>query len=351
MESHLPLKVLLAAPRSFCAGVTRAIQIVEACLERYGAPVYVRHAIVHNEHVLREMEAKGVIFVEELSEVPDGVPVVFSAHGAPPSVVNAAKERELPTIDATCPLVARVHQEAVRHHKAGCQILVIGKKNHPEIIGLLGHLPTKDCQVIDDIETARNIQIPIHQSVAYVTQTTFSVEDTGQIVEVLRKRFPKLIEPRKETICYATTNRQQATRTIASGAEAFLVLGSPTSSNSTRLTEVARQVGCQRVRLVPEPDELNLAWLDDVNVLGLTAGASAPEYLVQRLLDRLALRRTLVIEEVPVTEEKIQFRLPLERFPQISKIPISRPSPKSQHSQADFRRNKSIALHQELHLA
>ena len=204
MESHLPLKVLLAAPRSYCAGVNRAIQIVEACLERYGSPVYVRHAIVHNEHVLREMEAKGVIFVEELSEVPDGVPVVFSAHGVPLSIVRSAEERGLPTIDATCPLVARVHQEAVRHHRFGYQVLVIGKKNHPEILGLLGHLPAMECQVIGDIEAAQNVQISINQPVAYVTQTTLSVEDTRQIVEVLRKRFPKLIEPRKETICYAT---------------------------------------------------------------------------------------------------------------------------------------------------
>ena len=351
MESRIPLKVLLAAPRSFCAGVTRAIQIVEACLERYGAPVYVRHAIVHNEHVLREMEDKGVIFVEELSEVPDGVPVVFSAHGVPLSVVRSAEERRLPVIDATCPLVARVHKEAVRYHKAGCRVLVIGKKNHPEVLGLLGHLPTEDCQVVGDTEAAQNVQLPLNQPVAYVTQTTLSVEDTKQIIGVLRKRFPNLIEPRKETICYATANRQQAVRAISSKTEAFLVLGSPTSSNSTRLTEVARQAGCERVRLVPEPDELNLNWLDDVNILGLTAGASAPEYLVQRLIERLAKRRTLVIEEVPVTEEKVQFRLPLERFPKIPQIPISRPSTKSQHSQTGFHRNRSVALSQEFHLA
>ena len=344
MESHLPLKVLLAAPRSFCAGVTRAIQIVEACLERYGAPVYVRHAIVHNEHVLREMEAKGVIFVEELSEVPDGVPVVFSAHGVPPSVVRSAEERGLPTIDATCPLVARVHQEAMRHHRSGCQVLVIGKKNHPEILGLLGYLPAKECQVIGDIEAAQNVQISMNQPVAYVTQTTLSVEDTGQIVKVLRKRFPKLIEPRKETICYATANRQKATRTIAAKTEAFLVLGSPTSSNSQRLTEVARQVGCEKVRLVPEPDELNLTWLNDVSILGLTAGASAPEYLVQKLIDRLAQRRSLIIEEIPVTEEKIHFRLPLERFPKTPQISVSRPSTKSQHRQESHHQNKYSAF-------
>ncbi len=351
MKSRLPLKVLLAAPRSFCAGVTRAIQIVEACLEHYGAPVYVRHAIVHNEHVLREMEAKGVIFVEELSEVPDGVPVVFSAHGVPPSVVRSAEERGLPTIDATCPLVARVHQEAMRHHRSGCQVLVIGKKNHPEILGLLGYLPAKECQVIGDIEAAKNVQISMNQPVAYVTQTTLSVEDTGQIVKVLRKRFPKLIEPRTETICYATANRQKATRAIAAKTEAFLVLGSPTSSNSSRLTEVARQVGCEKVRLVPEPDELNLRWLDDVSVLGLTAGASAPEYLVQQLIDRLAQSRSLVIEEVSVTEEKIHFRLPIKRFPKTSQISISRSPTKSQHRQEGLYRNKHIALSQELHLA
>lgn len=308
------LKVLLAAPRSFCAGVTRAIGIVEACLAHYGPPVYVRHAIVHNEHVLHELEQKGAIFVEELKEVPAGAPVIFSAHGVSPVVVQEANRLHLPTVDATCPLVAKVHQEARRQVQAGCLVLVIGKPQHQEVLGLLGHLPQGSYRVIGSMKDAQTLLLPAGLPLAYVTQTTLSTLDTSRIVQTLRERFPQLREPRKETICYATSNRQQALQQIAGSVEALLVLGSYSSSNSARLTEVAQECGCPRVRLVPDPAQFRLSWLDDVNLLGITAGASAPESLVQQLLRRLSQQRTLHIEEIKMTEEQVQFRLPWEQW-------------------------------------
>lgn len=321
MKHAVPLKVLLAAPRSFCAGVERAIGIVESCLSRYGRPIYVRHAIIHNEHVLEELRQKGVIFVEELSEVPDGAPVVLSAHGVAPEVVDLARRRRMPFVNATCPLVARVHQEAERHHLAGRMVLVIGKAAHPEVVGILGHLAKGRYRVIEDLAAARSLELPEGIPLAYVTQTTLSVEDTAQIVEALRQRFPQLAAPRSSTICYATTNRQKAVQAIAPQVEALLVLGSPTSSNSTRLTEVARRSGCAQVRLVPHPTELSPDWSSRLRSVGITAGASAPEYLVQQTLNHLSQFRQLCIEEVTVTEEQTQFHLPEGLFPKIQGPP------------------------------
>lgn len=311
--SALPtLHILMAAPRGFCAGVDRAIQIVERALERYGPPVYVRHEIVHNKHVVNRLKAMGAIFVKELDECPDDRPVVFSAHGVPKRVPEAAKARNMLFVDATCPLVSKVHVEASRHYRNGLEIVLIGHAGHPEVIGTMGQLPNDAIHLIETVEDAMNFQPRDPERLAYVTQTTLSVDDTAAIVEALQARFPAMAAPHKEDICYATTNRQEAVKAIAPRADIVLVVGAPNSSNSVRLVEVARRAGASDARLVQSAAELDMNWLDGVKTLGLSAGASAPEELVEDLLAQLASRFTLTIEEVRVASEDVVFKLPKE---------------------------------------
>ncbi len=305
-----PLTVLLASPRGFCAGVDRAIQIVEACLSKYGSPVYVRHEIVHNRFVVESLEAKGAVFVDELDQVPDGKPVVFSAHGVPKAVPAEADRRHLISVDATCPLVTKVHNEAERHHREGRHVILIGHKGHPEVIGTLGQLPEGTMTLVETVADAGRVEVPTPESLAYTTQTTLSVDETADIVEVLRRRFPKIAGPRKEDICYATTNRQAAVKAIAPKADAVLVIGAPNSSNSRRLVEVARAAGCPKAHLLQRASDLDWAWLDGVDRLGISAGASAPELLVEELIEALRTRRNVAIENVTVAEEDVSFRLP-----------------------------------------
>ena len=305
-----PLTILLASPRGFCAGVDRAIQIVERALEKYGAPVYVRHEIVHNRFVVESLEAKGAVFVDELTEVPDGVPVVFSAHGVPKSVPEAAEQRGLFYLDATCPLVSKVHREAERHFAEGRQIILIGHAGHPEVIGTMGQLPPGAVVLVETVEDAATVEVQDPENLAFATQTTLSVDDTGAIVEALRRRFPRMGGPRKEDICYATTNRQQAVKAIATQADAMLVLGAPNSSNSNRLVEVARAYGCDRAMLVQRAAEIDWDWLDNVEVLGLTAGASAPEVLVEEVIEAARARFDVTVQTPTLTEENVTFKLP-----------------------------------------
>jgi 4-hydroxy-3-methylbut-2-enyl diphosphate reductase len=305
-----PLTVLLASPRGFCAGVDRAIQIVEACLTKYGRPVYVRHEIVHNRFVVESLEAKGAVFVDELDQVPDGAPVVFSAHGVPKSVPAEAGRRKLVSVDATCPLVTKVHNEAERHHREGRYVILIGHAGHPEVIGTMGQLPQGAMTLIENAADAEQIAVPTPDRLAYTTQTTLSVDETAGIIEVLRRRFPGIAGPRREDICYATTNRQAAVKAVAPKADAVLVIGAPNSSNSRRLVEVARASGCAKASLLQRASELDLAWLDGVRTLAITAGASAPERLVEELIEALGRRRQVTVEEVSVAEEDVIFRLP-----------------------------------------
>ncbi|MDA0341674.1 MAG: 4-hydroxy-3-methylbut-2-enyl diphosphate reductase, partial [Proteobacteria bacterium] len=279
------LTIRLAAPRGFCAGVDRAIQIVEKCLEKHGAPVYVRHEIVHNRHVVANLEAKGAIFVEELDEVPENTPVVFSAHGVPKSVPAEAIRRQMTYVDATCPLVSKVHLGAERHHRAKRHILLIGHEGHPEVIGTMGQLADGAITLIETVEQARALDLPADQPLAYITQTTLSVDDTAAIITALRDRYPDLIGPAKKDICYATTNRQEAVKAIAEKCDALVVLGAPNSSNSKRLVEVAAINGCPEARLIQNADEMEWDWLAGKAVLGVTAGASAPEILVEQVID------------------------------------------------------------------
>lgn len=306
------LTVQLASPRGFCAGVDRAIQIVEKALERYGAPVYVRHEIVHNKHVVNRLEAMGAVFVKELDECPDDRPVVFSAHGVPQRVPAEAARRELLYVDATCPLVSKVHVEAQRHHKSGQEILLIGHAGHPEVIGTMGQLPDGVMHLIETVEDAKRFEPKDPDNIAFVTQTTLSVDDTADIVAALQKRFPNIAAPHKEDICYATTNRQAAVKAIGEGADLVLVVGAPNSSNSVRLVEVAERAGAKAAHLVQRAEEIDWAWLDGVERLGVSAGASAPEELVEGLLSALARRYTLHIREVRVAEENVVFKLPKE---------------------------------------
>lgn len=305
-----PLTILLASPRGFCAGVDRAIQIVEVALEKHGAPVYVRHEIVHNRYVVESLEAKGAVFVDELDAVPDGRPVVFSAHGVPKSVPAEAGRRGLFFVDATCPLVSKVHREAERHHAEGRLIILIGHAGHPEVIGTMGQLPEGSVVLVETIEDVARLDITDPDHLAYVTQTTLSLDDTAAIVDALKKRFPTIAGPRREDICYATTNRQQAVKAIAPQADAVLVLGAPNSSNSMRLVEVARNQGCDRSFLVQRAGDIRWDWLDGVETLGITAGASAPEVLVEEVIARLQDRFDLSIEEVTITREDVVFKLP-----------------------------------------
>ncbi|MBL8691255.1 MAG: 4-hydroxy-3-methylbut-2-enyl diphosphate reductase [Rhodospirillaceae bacterium] len=304
------LTVLLASPRGFCAGVDRAIQVVEACISKYGRPVYVRHEIVHNRFVVESLEAKGAIFVDELDQVPDGKPVVFSAHGVPKSVPAEADRRHLVSVDATCPLVTKVHNEAERHHRDGRHVVLIGHEGHPEVIGTLGQLPEGTMTLVETVADAERVEVPTPELLAYTTQTTLSVDETAEIVEVLKRRFPKIAGPRKEDICYATTNRQAAVKAIAPKADAVLVIGAPNSSNSRRLVEVALAAGCPKAKLLQRASELDWTWLDGVSRLGISAGASAPELLVEELIDTLRTRRRVEIENVTVAEEDVSFRLP-----------------------------------------
>tara|TARA_B100000886_G_scaffold339460_1_gene305006 strand:- start:5221 stop:6165 length:945 start_codon:yes stop_codon:yes gene_type:complete len=307
---QLPLTILLAGPRGFCAGVDRAIEIVERAIEKFGSPVYVRHEIVHNRHVVAELQEKGAVFVEELSEVPDDRPVIFSAHGVPKSVPAEAQNRNMIHLDATCPLVTKVHVDAQRHKKQGKTVLLIGHSGHPEVTGTLGQLPKGEILLVENIEQAKSIEIPFPDNLSFVTQTTLSVDDTAEIVDVLKKRFPKIESPRHEDICYATTNRQAAVKMISSHCDAMIVIGSSNSSNSARLAEVARVNGCNKSILIESAEALDPIWLEGVRTLGITAGASAPEILVQDLIKSLETKFRLEIKEMNVTEENITFRLP-----------------------------------------
>ena len=304
------LKILLAGPRGFCAGVDRAIKIVELALEKYGAPVYVRHEIVHNRFVVEALEEKGAVFVEELEEVPDGVPVVFSAHGVARAVFSEANERELFYLDATCPLVTKVHVDARRHEIEGRQVILIGHAGHPEVIGTMGQLPEGRMILVETAEQARTVEVADPERLSYVTQTTLSVDETESIVEVLKERFPAIEPPRKEDICYATTNRQAAVKAIARRCDALAVIGAPYSSNSRRLAEVARDAGCDKAVLIQRAREIDPDWLNGVGTLGLTAGASAPEILVQELIDRCRTLFDVTVEEVSLIEESVEFSLP-----------------------------------------
>jgi 4-hydroxy-3-methylbut-2-enyl diphosphate reductase len=304
-----PLKVLIAAPRGFCAGVDRAIEIVERAIERYGAPVYVRHEIVHNRHVVDRLRARGAVFVEELDEVPDGVPVIFSAHGVPKAVPAAAEARGLEWLDATCPLVSKVHRQAERQIEAGRHILFIGHKGHPEVIGTFGQVPEGTMTLIETLDDVAALDLPADAPLAFLTQTTLSVDDTAAMIAALRARFPGITEPKAEDICYATSNRQAAVKAISPECQLMLVIGAPNSSNSLRLVEVAERMGTP-ARLIQRGDEIESNWLDGVETLGLTAGASAPETLVREVVARLAGFRELAEEQVLTAVERMSFKLP-----------------------------------------
>jgi 4-hydroxy-3-methylbut-2-en-1-yl diphosphate reductase len=309
MSNRPPLTVLLASPRGFCAGVDRAIQIVERAIEKYGAPVYVRHEIVHNRHVVDRLKALGAVFVEELDECPVDRPVVFSAHGVPKSVPADAKARKMLYLDATCPLVSKVHVEAGRHFDAGREIVLIGHAGHPEVVGTMGQLPEGAVALIETVEDARAFQPRDAANVAFVTQTTLSVDDTAEIVAALRARFPEIAAPHKEDICYATTNRQEAVKAIAARSEVLLVLGSANSSNSVRLAEVGQRSGA-RAYLIDDASALDLAWVKGARIVGVTAGASAPEVLVQGVIDRLSESFDVTVEEIDTARETVTFKLP-----------------------------------------
>lgn len=304
------LTLLLAAPRGFCAGVDRAIQIVETAIERYGAPVYVRHEIVHNRFVVEALEAKGAIFVDELDEVPEEARVVFSAHGVPKSVPEQAGRRGLLYFDATCPLVSKVHREVERHHESGRQVILIGHAGHPEVIGTMGQLPDGEVLLVETEADVEAVAPRDPERLAYATQTTLSTDETETIVAAMKQRFPAIAGPHREDICYATTNRQQAVRAMAGRIEALLVLGAPNSSNSRRLVEVGRAIGCEKAWLVRRAAEIDWADLDGVTRLGITAGASAPEILVEEVIAALGERYDLAIETVRTVTENVAFKLP-----------------------------------------
>jgi len=304
-----PLHLLIAAPRGFCAGVDRAVRIVELAIEKWGAPVYVRHEIVHNRYVVDSLKAKGAVFVEELDEVPDDVPVVFSAHGVPKAVPAKAEERGLTYVDATCPLVSKVHRQAERLVAAGQHILFVGHRGHPEVIGTFGQVDEGSISLIETVEDARTIEPADHNQLAFLTQTTLSVDDTREIVATLKARFPAIHAPRGEDICYATSNRQAAVKAITAHCDAVLVIGAPNSSNSLRLAEVAERAGV-RARLIERADDIDFTWLNGVATLGLTAGASAPEILVREVVARLATCFTVSEEEVTTASETMLFKLP-----------------------------------------
>ena len=307
----LPLTVLIAAPRGFCAGVDRAIEIVERAIERYGAPVYVRHEIVHNKFVVEELKAKGAVFVEELDEVPEGASVVFSAHGVPKSVPAEAERRQLSYFDATCPLVSKVHRQAERLIEKGLHILFIGHEGHPEVIGTMGQVQPGQMTLVESMADVAALPFTTEHPLSYLTQTTLSVDDTREMIEALEARFPQIVGPKAEDICYATSNRQTAVKRIAPASDLVLVIGAPNSSNSVRLVEVAERCGTT-ARLIQRADEIDPAWLEGVGTLGLTAGASAPERLVREVLDRLGEWREVEERTLVSAEEKMVFKLPRE---------------------------------------
>jgi 4-hydroxy-3-methylbut-2-en-1-yl diphosphate reductase len=308
-----PLSVLLCAPRGFCAGVVRAIDAVEQALARHGAPVYVRHEIVHNKYVVEGLRKKGAVFVKELSEVPDGeAPVIFSAHGVPKSVPQEALSRRLFAIDATCPLVTKVHREAAIHAKRGRHVLLVGHAGHPEVVGTMGQLPEGTITLVETMDDVARITPADQENLAFVTQTTLSVDDTREIVEALQARFPAIVSPHKEDICYATTNRQEAVKKVAPMVEAMIVVGSPNSSNSQRLREVAERAGCKTARLVNRAQDIDWTLFGDIRSLGVTAGASAPEVLVEEIIDAFAERYEVSVETVTTTSEDVFFPLPRE---------------------------------------
>jgi 4-hydroxy-3-methylbut-2-enyl diphosphate reductase len=308
-----PLRILLCAPRGFCAGVVRAIDAVERALERYGAPVYVRHEIVHNKYVVEGLRRKGAIFVEELDEVPaTDRPVIFSAHGVPKAVPEEAERRQLFAIDATCPLVTKVHREAMVHFKRGRDIVLIGHAGHPEVIGTMGQLPAGAVTLIETAEGARAFQPRDAAKLAYVTQTTLSLDDTAEMVTILKQRFPGIVGPHKEDICYATTNRQEAVKRVAPQVDAMLVVGAPNSSNSQRLREVAERAGCHATALVQRAEDIEWPVFGGLRSLGLTAGASAPEVLVEEIIDAFRARYAVEVEVVSTADEDVFFPLPRE---------------------------------------
>ena len=305
-----PISILLASPRGFCAGVDRAIHIVEGAIEKWGAPVYVRHEIVHNRHVVERLEALGAVFVEELDDCPDDRPVIFSAHGVPKSVPATARQRQMIFVDATCPLVSKVHVEAERHFNAGREIVLIGHAGHPEVIGTMGQLPGGAITLVETVADADAFTPRDPAKLAFVTQTTLSVDDTAEIVAALQSRFPTMTAPHKEDICYATTNRQDAVKAMSARADLVLVIGSPKSSNSVRLVEVAKRAGAKDARLVGSAEDVDWAWFEAVRVVGVTAGASAPEDLVEDLVAAIGARFEATLEDVRVIDEDVEFKLP-----------------------------------------
>lgn len=306
-----PIKLLLAAPRGFCAGVDRAIQIVERALEKYGSPVYVRHEIVHNKFVVDDLRSKGAIFVEELDEIPDdGRPVVFSAHGVPKSVPQSAQSRNMFFIDATCPLVTKVHFEAERHYKMGRQIILIGHDGHPEVAGTMGQLPDGAVLLVETVDDVSHLNVNDPANLAYCTQTTLSVDDTAHVVDALKEKFPLIVGPAKEDICYATTNRQAAVKQIAPLVDVMLVIGSANSSNSNRLVEVARVYGCAKSYLINDWRDIPWDDLSQSGCIGLTAGASAPDILIQGVIRALHEKFSVVLEEIAITKEDVVFNIP-----------------------------------------
>ena len=305
-----PLTLWLAAPRGFCAGVDRAIKIVEMALAKYGAPVYVRHEIVHNKYVVDDLRAKGAIFVEELDECPDDRPVIFSAHGVPKSVPAEAAARQMLFVDATCPLVSKVHIEAERHHENGLQIVMIGHVGHPETVGTMGQLPPGEVLLVETPGDVATLEVRDPARLAFVTQTTLSVDDTADVVAALQARFPAIIGPHKKDICYATTNRQEAVKAMAKRAEAMLVVGAPNSSNSRRLVEVGARAGCSYAQLVQRAADIDWRALEGITSIGITAGASAPEVLVNEVIDAFRARYDVTVEVVETAQENVEFKVP-----------------------------------------
>ncbi|WP_170469423.1 4-hydroxy-3-methylbut-2-enyl diphosphate reductase [Ruegeria arenilitoris] len=305
-----PLTLYLAAPRGFCAGVDRAIKIVEMALQKWGAPVYVRHEIVHNKFVVDGLRSKGAIFVEELDECPDDRPVIFSAHGVPKSVPAAAAQREMIYVDATCPLVSKVHVEAQRHADAGLQMIMIGHKGHPETVGTMGQLPEGEVLLVETVEDVTTVQVRNPDKLAFVTQTTLSVDDTKDIIAALEARFPAIVGPHKEDICYATTNRQEAVKAVAPKADALLVVGAPNSSNSKRLVEVASRAGCNYAQLVQRASDIDWRALEGISSIAITAGASAPEVLVNEVIDAFKDHYDVTVELVETAVENVEFKVP-----------------------------------------
>ena len=305
------LKILLSAPRGFCAGVERAIEIVEKSIQKYGAPVYVRHEIVHNKFVVDDLKSKGAIFVEELEEIEDKTrPVIFSAHGVPKKIPEDAKNYNMTFVDATCPLVSKVHREAENLNKSGYHLILIGHQNHPEVIGTMGQLPPGSIDLIQNEEEAKNYNFKDHKKVAFVTQTTLSVDDTKDMIMILKERFPNIKEPLKEDICYATTNRQMAVKNIAKRCDLFFVIGSRNSSNSVRLVEVAKKSGCSNSQLIHSESEIPFDLIKNSSTIGISSGASAPQILVDNFINELKNRFTVNIDEVEIIKEDIVFKIP-----------------------------------------